>query len=562
MAYPWYENYPRSVPQDVDVDSFHNLIELFENSFNLYRDRPAFTCMGKTITYGELDKLSRAFGAYLQKSLGLKKGDRIALQMPNVLQYPIALYGAIRAGLIVVNTNPLYTSREMKHQFNDAGVKAVVILANFAHNLEKIIEETGIEHVIVTELGDELGLVKGKIVNFVVKHVKKLVPSFKVNGAISFNKAMLIGRLQNLDTPKIESGEIAFLQYTGGTTGVAKGAILTQRNVIANCLQCSAWMSPGTTGQGDLIVTALPLYHIFSLTVNCLMMGKQGGHNLLIPNPKDIPGFVKELSRYRFNIITGVNTLFNALLNNKDFQELDFSYLRLSVGGAMAVQSSVAKKWKEVTGVPIIEGYGLTEAAPVICCNRVDGFEKLNSIGYPVPSTHVKLLDDDGNEVAEGQPGELCAKGPQVMQGYWQRKDETDKVFFGEYLRTGDVAVMEKDGSFKIVDRKKDMILVSGFNVYPNEIEEVVSTHPGVLEVAAVGVADDHSGEAVMLFVVRKNQALTVQSIKDFCRERLTGYKLPKYVEFKDALPKTNVGKILRRELRDEAVKAYGQGGK
>jgi long-chain acyl-CoA synthetase len=555
MTHPWYANYPKSVPQEVDVDSFKNLIELFENSFNLYKDRPAFTCMGKTMTYGELDRLSLAFAAYLQKSLGLRKGDRIAIQLPNVLQYPIALYGALRAGLIVVNTNPLYTPREMKHQFTDAGVKAVVILANFAHNLEKILEETGIQHVIVTELGDQLGLLKGNIVNFVVKKIKKMVPDFRLPKAISFRKTLLIGRLQQLDPAQIESSETAFLQYTGGTTGVAKGAVLTHRNVIANCLQTAAWMAPGTTGMGDLIVTALPLYHIFSLTINCLMMGKQGGHNLLITNPRDIPAFIKELSKYKFNIITGVNTLFNALMNHPSFSQLDFSYLRLSVGGAMAVQSSVAKRWKEITGIHIIEGYGLTEASPVICCNRADGFEKIGSIGYPMPSTHVKIVDDDGKEVAHGQPGELCCKGPQVMQGYWHRKEETDKVFYGDYLRTGDVAVMDPDGSFRIVDRKKDMILVSGFNVYPSEIEEVIADHPGVLEVAAVGVADEKSGEAVKVFIVRKNPALKAETIKDFCRTRLTGYKMPKYVEFREALPKTNVGKILRRELRDEALK-------
>jgi long-chain acyl-CoA synthetase len=555
MSHPWYANYPKSVSQEVDVDSFKSLVELFENSFSLYKDRPAFTCMGKTITYGELDRLSLAFAAYLQKSLGLRKGDRIAIQLPNVLQYPIALYGALRAGLIVVNTNPLYTPREMKHQFTDAGVKAIVILANFAHNLEKIIEETGIQHVIVTELGDQLGFLKGNIVNFVVKKVKKMVPDFRLPKAISFRKTLLIGRLQQLDPAQIESSDTAFLQYTGGTTGVAKGAVLTHRNVIANCLQTAAWMAPGTTGMGDLIVTALPLYHIFSLTINCLMMGKQGGHNLLITNPRDIPAFIKELSKYKFNIITGVNTLFNALMNHPSFSQLDFSYLRLSVGGAMAVQSSVAKRWKEVTGIHIIEGYGLTEASPVICCNRADGFEKIGSIGYPMPSTHVKIVDDEGKEVAHGQPGELCCKGPQVMQGYWHRKEETDKVFYGEYLRTGDVAVMDPDGSFRIVDRKKDMILVSGFNVYPSEIEEVIADHPGVLEVAAVGVADEKSGEAVKVFIVRKNPALKAETIKDFCRTRLTGYKMPKYVEFREALPKTNVGKILRRELRDEALK-------
>ena len=537
------------------VDSFKNLVELFENSFNLYKDRPAFTCMGKTMTYGELDRLSLAFAAYLQKSLGLRKGDRIAIQLPNVLQYPIALYGALRAGLIVVNTNPLYTPREMKHQFTDAGVKAVVILANFAHNLEKIFEETGIQHVIVTELGDQLGFVKGNIVNFVVKKIKKMVPDFRLPKAISFRKALLVGHLQKLNRGQIESNDTAFLQYTGGTTGVAKGAVLTHRNVIANCLQTAAWMAPGTTGMGDLIVTALPLYHIFSLTINCLMMGKQGGHNLLITNPRDIPAFIKEISKYKFNIITGVNTLFNALMNDPSFAQLDFSYLRLSVGGAMAVQSSVAKKWKEVTGIHIIEGYGLTEASPVICCNRADGFEKVGSIGYPMPSTDVKIMDDDGKEVPHGQPGELCCKGPQVMQGYWHRKEETDKVLFGEYLRTGDIAVMDPDGSFRIVDRKKDMILVSGFNVYPTEIEEVIADHPGVLEVAAVGVPDEKSGEAVKVFIVRKNPALRSEVIKDFCRTRLTGYKMPKYVEFREALPKTNVGKILRRELRDEALK-------
>lgn len=555
MAQPWYSSYPKSVPQEVDVDSFKNLVELFENSFNLYKDRPAFTCMGKTMTYGELDRLSLAFAAYLQKSLGLRKGDRIAIQLPNVLQYPIALYGALRVGLIVVNTNPLYTPREMKHQFTDAGVKAVVILANFAHNLEKIFEEIGIQHVIVTELGDQLGFVKGNIVNFVVKKIKKMVPDFRLPRAISFRKALLVGRLQKLNQSQIESSDTAFLQYTGGTTGVAKGAVLTHRNVIANCLQTSAWMAPGTTGMGDLVVTALPLYHIFSLTINCLMMGKQGGHNLLITNPRDIPAFIKELSKYKFNIITGVNTLFNALLNDPSFAQLDFSYLRLSVGGAMAVQSSVAKKWKEVTGIHIIEGYGLTEASPVICCNRADGFEKVGSIGYPMPSTDVEIMDDDGKEVPHGQPGELCCKGPQVMQGYWHRKEETDKVLFGEYLRTGDVAVMDPDGSFRIVDRKKDMILVSGFNVYPTEIEEVIAGHPGVLEVAAVGVPDEKSGEAVKVFIVRKNPALRSEAIKDFCRTRLTGYKMPKYVEFREALPKTNVGKILRRELREEVLK-------
>lgn len=555
MAQPWYSSYPKSVPQEVDVDSFKNLVELFENSFNLYKDRPAFTCMGKTMTYGELDRLSLAFAAYLQKSLGLRKGDRIAIQLPNVLQYPIALYGALRVGLIVVNTNPLYTPREMKHQFTDAGVKAVVILANFAHNLEKIFEEIGIQHVIVTELGDQLGFVRGNIVNFVVKKIKKMVPDFRLPRAISFRKALLVGHLQKLNQAQIESSDTAFLQYTGGTTGVAKGAVLTHRNVIANCLQTSAWMAPGTTGMGDLVVTALPLYHIFSLTINCLMMGKQGGHNLLITNPRDIPAFIKELSKYKFNIITGVNTLFNALLNDPSFAQLDFSYLRLSVGGAMAVQSSVAKKWKEVTGIHIIEGYGLTEASPVICCNRADGFEKVGSIGYPMPSTDVEIMDDDGKEVPHGQPGELCCKGPQVMQGYWHRKEETDKVLFGEYLRTGDVAVMDPDGSFRIVDRKKDMILVSGFNVYPTEIEEVIAGHPGVLEVAAVGVPDEKSGEAVKVFIVRKNPALRSEAIKDFCRTRLTGYKMPKYVEFREALPKTNVGKILRRELREEVLK-------
>lgn len=551
MAYPWLENYPRSVPHDVDVDAHRNLVELFENSFNLFRDRSAFTCMGKTLSYSDVDRLSKAFGAYLQKSLGLKKGDRIAIQLPNVLQYPIALYGALRAGLIVVNTNPLYTPREMKHQFNDAGVKAVVILANFAQNLEKIIDETGIEHVIVTELGDQLGLVKGNLVNFVVKHVKKLVPAYKLPRAISFRKTLLVGQLQHLDTPQIESSDIAFLQYTGGTTGVSKGAILTHRNMIANCLQCAAWMSPGTTGQGDLIVTPLPLYHIFSLTVNCLMLSKQGGHNLLIPNPKDIPSFVKELSRYRFNIMTGVNTLFNGLLNTPGFKDLDFSNLKGAVGGAMAVQDVVAKRWREVTGSPLLEGYGLSETSPVLCCNPLDGKHRSGTIGIPMPSTEVGIFDENGNQVPQGESGEICARGPQVMAGYWN-KDNSGVFFPGGWFRTGDIGQMDKDGFFKIVDRKKDMIKVSGFNVFPSEIENVVAGHPKVLEVAAIGVPDAKSGEVIKVFIVKRDQSLTQEEVLKYCHENLTNYKVPKHVEFRKELPKTNVGKILRRALKEQ----------
>jgi long-chain acyl-CoA synthetase len=555
----WLKSYPKSVPEDVDVDAFKSLVDVFETSCKTFSDKPAFSNMGKTITYKELDRLSASFAAFLQKNLGLKKGDRIAIQMPNLLQYPICLFGALRAGLIVVNTNPLYTPREMKHQFNDSGAKAIVILANFAHQLDEIIDDTPVEHVIVTELGDRLGLVKGTLINAVVKYVKKMVPSYKIPGAISLNTALLKGALQTFDPPKIDSMDTAFLQYTGGTTGVSKGAVLAHRNMVANMMQIGSWLGAVSIGSGDIIITALPLYHIFSLTVNCMAFLKQGGHNVLITNPKDIPAFVKELGRYPFNVFTGVNTLFNALVNNQDFQELDFSTLRITVGGGMAVQTSVAKKWQEITGTPLVEGYGLTESSPVLTCNRIDGFERLGSIGIPLPSTLVTVRDEEGKDLPQGEEGEICGKGPQIMQGYWQRPKETEATMWPDgWLKTGDIGLMEDDGYFRIVDRKKDMILVSGFNVYPNEIEEVVASHPGILEVAAVGVPDERSGEAVKIFVVRKNSALTVNTIKEYCREHLTGYKNPKYVEFREELPKTNVGKILRRSLREEGSSGNG----
>jgi len=552
MKKAWLKNYPKNIPEEVDVDAYRSIVEVINTSCQTFGSKTAFSNFGKKMSFNELDKLSTSFAAYLQKGLGLKKGDRIAIQMPNLLQYPIVLFGALKAGLIVVNTNPLYTPREMKHQFTDSGVKAIVILANFADKLEEIIDETSIQHVIVTQIGDRIGLIKGTLMNLAVKHLKKMVPKFRINGAVPFNRALLQGKLFSFNAPKIEANDIAFLQYTGGTTGVAKGASLTHRNIVSNMIQISTWLGPVSSGAGEIVITALPLYHIFSLTVNCMIFVKQGGHNVLITNPRDLPAFIKTLSKYNFNILTGVNTLFNSLMNNNNFCNLDFTHLRATVGGGMAVQSSVAEKWHEVTGVPLVEGYGLTESSPVLTCNRIEGGVRLGSIGMPLPSTDVKIMDDDGRELPQGEEGELCARGPQVMQGYWQRPDDTKKVFWkDEWLRTGDVAVMGEDGFFKIVDRKKDMILVSGFNVYPNEIEDVICSHPGVDECAAIGVPDDRSGEAVKVFVVRKNQALSAKAIKDYCRENLTGYKNPKFVEFKKELPKSNVGKILRRHLRE-----------
>lgn len=551
MSFSWHKHYPKGIPEEIDVNQYSSIVEVIEESTKKFANLRAFTNMGESLTFAQIAKHSDDFASFLQNELKLKKGDRIAIQMPNTLQYPIALFGALKAGLIVVNTNPLYTTKEMDHQFKDSGIKAIVILANFAVNLEKILPNFPHINIVVTELGDMFKPVKKLLVNAVVKHVKKMVPKFSLPGAYSFNEALAIGAKKKYDKVEIKAQDVAFLQYTGGTTGVSKGAILTNRNIIANMLQAKEWMAPLLKDGEEIIITALPLYHIFSLTVNCLIFMQKGGENILITNPKDIPNFIKELKKTKFTVMTGVNTLFNALMNNPGFSEISFKQVKLSVAGAMALQKAVAEKWKQKTGTAVIEGYGLTEASPIVCCNPVGGGDIVGTVGLPVPSTQVKLADDDGNEVKPGEPGELCVKGPQVMQGYWNRPDETAKVIKNGWLHTGDIAVADQEtGFFKIVDRKKDMIIVSGFNVYPNEIEDVVATHPGVLEVAAVGIPDEHSGEAVKLFVVKKDPNLKEQDLIDFCKDKLTNYKRPKSVEWRKELPKTNVGKILRRELR------------
>ncbi|MDQ3395193.1 MAG: AMP-binding protein [Bacteroidota bacterium] len=551
QEFPWLKHYPAGVPKNINPDNYTSLVELFEEACNKYGDQVAFQNMDKGITYNELNKESANFAAYLQNVLKLKKGDRIAIQLPNLLQYPIALFGSLRAGIVVVNTNPLYTPREMEHQFKDSGVEVIVILANFAHNLEKIIKNTVIKTVILTEIGDRLGTLKGFIVNTVVKHVKNMVPDYNLPGAVRFNEVLSKGKNHTYKKPDIKNKDIAFLQYTGGTTGVSKGAILTHRNMVANMEQISAWMVPRLREREEIVITALPLYHIFALTVNCLAMMKIGANNVLVTNPKDLPAFIKELKKHPFSIITGVNTLFNALLNQQAFLDLDFSAMKVSTGGGMAVQKVVALKWQEVTGVPLTEGYGLTETAPVLSCNAIDGTERLGTIGVPLPSTEMTILDDDGNILPVGGIGEVCAKGPQIMPGYWNRPEETAKVFFNEWFKTGDIGMMNEDGFFAIVDRKKDMINVSGFNVYPNEIEDVLAAHPKVLEVAAIGVPDEKSSEAVKVFIVKRDKSLTVEEINSYSKENFTGYKRPKYIEFRDELPKSNVGKILRKNLRD-----------
>ena len=545
----WLKSYPPGVPADINPGEYKSLVELFEKSVRQYADRPAFHSMGKGITFRQLDEMSRAFGAWLQ-SKGLGKGARVAIMMPNCLQYPVAMFGTLRAGCVVVNVNPLYTARELEHQLKDSGAEAIVILENFASVLQQVKDKTPLKHIVVTSLGEMLG-VKGLIVNLVVRKVKKMVPAYSLPGAISFKQTLSGGG--TLNTPPLSHDDIAFLQYTGGTTGVSKGAMLLHRNIIAALLQYKAWLEPRMGKERSVIITALPLYHIFSLTVNCLVMMVVGGENVLITNPRDIPGFVKELAKHRYSIITGVNTLFNALLNNPDFAKLDFSALKMSIGGGMAVQKATAERWKQVTGVALLEGYGLTETSPSATANPPSATEYNGSIGVPMPSTEVVLRDDNDKDVAMGQPGEICIRGPQVMKGYWQRQDETDQVIGKDgFLHTGDIGVMDEKGFIRIVDRKKDMILVSGFNVYPNEIEQVVAMHPGVLECAVIGVPDQHSGEVPKVFVVKKDPQLTEQDVLEHCRKELTGYKRPKYVEFRSELPKTNVGKILRRALRDE----------
>ncbi len=552
----WIKSYPKGVPAEVDYTQYRSLVHLLEEAFRKYAERNAYVCMDKTMTYGELDAYSKKLGSWLQGK-GLQKGARVALMMPNVLQYPIALAAVLRAGYTVVNVNPLYTPRELEHQLIDSGAEAIIILENFAATLEQVIGKTSIKHVVVASMGDMLGGLKGMIVNFVVRNVKKMVPAFSLPNAVPFKQTLSEGAAQTLKPVELGHDDIAFLQYTGGTTGVSKGATLTHRNVIANVLQNEAWLQPVLTMEPRVesmnIVCALPLYHIFALTVCCLMGTRLGGMNILIPNPRDIPGFIKEWSKYKVNMFPAVNTLYNGLLNNPDFAKLDFSGLKISNGGGMAVQKVVNDKWLKVTGCPILEGYGLSETSPVATANPADASEFSGSIGLPIPSTEIAILDDAGNPVPIGERGEIAIRGPQVMAGYWNRPDETAKSMTPDgFFKSGDVGIMDERGYVRIVDRKKDMILVSGFNVYPTEIEGVVAEHPGVLECACIGVPDENAGEAVKLFVVRKDPTLTVEQLMAFCKERLTGYKRPKFIEFRDDLPKTNVGKILRRELRDE----------
>ncbi|TDB60026.1 AMP-binding protein [Arundinibacter roseus] len=557
QTYPWLSAYPKGVPYEINPDAYPSLLELMEEGFQKYAGQAAYSNMGKELTFGEIDRLSRDFAAYLQ-SIGMQQGDRMAIQMPNVLQYPVVMFGALRAGITIVNTNPLYTCREMLHQFKDSGAKAIVILANFANNLEKILPETKIEHVIVTEIGDLLGFPKKLIVNTVVKYIKKMVPAYSLPTAVSFGTALSKGAAASYKRPNVSNLELAFIQYTGGTTGVSKGAMLNHRNLISNVEANNEWLKPlmGENLHNPVIVAALPLYHVYALTVNALSALKSGGMNLLITNPRDMDGFIKDLKKYRVTIFTGLNTLYNGLLNNPKFSEVDFSLLKITSAGGMALQSVVAERWYKATGCLPAEGYGLSETSPVLSSNPLVGENRIGSIGIPWPSTEMRIMREDGTWADDDEPGEICAKGPQVMPGYYNRPDETAKVMFedesGRWFKTGDVGVRSADGYFKIVDRKKDMILVSGFNVYPNEIEEVIAQCPGVLEVACVGVPDEKSGEAVKIFVVKKDPNLTKEQVMTYYREHLTAYKCPRHIEFRDELPKTNVGKILRRALRDE----------
>ena len=548
----WLDRYPEGIPATIDPSEYSSIVDVFERSVRQYSTLPAFSNFGKSISFADLDRLSGNFAAFLQSHLGMHKGDRISLMMPNLLQYPIALFGALRAGLVVVNTNPLYTARELTQQLQDSGAKAVVILENFAHTLEECIGDTQVEHVLVTRMGDLLDFPKSMLVNLVVKYVKKMVPPFDLPNAIGFKDA--IGNHATAQRREVElnADDIAFLQYTGGTTGVAKGAMLSHGNMVANVMQASAWLKPFVREGKEVVITALPLYHIFSLTANCMTFMKQGGLNVLITNPRDMKGFVAELAKLRFTTITGVNTLFNGLLNTAGFSDLDFSALRIALGGGMAVQRSVAERWKSTTGVTLVEAYGLTETSPAACINPLDLKEFNGCIGLPLSSTECTIMDDESRQLAQGETGELCVRGPQVMKGYWNRPSETKNCLSEDgWLRTGDIARMDEAGFFTLVDRKKDMILVSGFNVYPNEIEEVVSRHPDVLEVGAIGVPDEGSGEVVKIVVVKRSQGLTEETLEAFCRENLTGYKCPKFISFVKELPKSNVGKILRRELRD-----------
>ena len=551
----WLKHYPPGVPAEIDVGEYASVRDVFDESVARFASRPSFTCMGKSLSFAELDTLSAAFGAWLQ-GIGGGKGTRVALMMPNILQYPVCLFGTLRAGATVVNVNPLYTARELEHQLVDSGAEVIVVLENFAHTLAEVVHKSKVKHVIVTSMGELLGA-KGLLVNFVVRRVKKMVKPWSIANTVHLSDVLAQGRRRSLQRVAIAHDDVAFLQYTGGTTGVAKGAMLLNRNIVANLLQARAWLTPVLDpNRREIIVTPLPLYHIFSLTANCLVFMTLGGENLLIPNPRDIPGFVKTLRKVPFTAFTGVNTLFNALVNNAAFANLSFSSLRLVLGGGMAVQEAVAKRWKEITGVTLVEAYGLTETSPAATINPLNLAAYNGSIGLPVPSTSIVLRDDAGKDVPLGSPGEICIKGPQVMAGYWNRPEETAKVMTPDgYFMSGDIGVMDERGLIRIVDRKKDMILVSGFNVYPNEIEGVISTHPGVLECAAVGVPDKKSGEAVRLYVVKKDPSLAAADLMKFSRDKLTGYKMPREVLFRDELPKSNVGKILRRELREMARK-------
>lgn len=553
MKNTWTQHYPKSVPHHININEYQNILEVSDEAIRKFRNKIAFSSFGVDLTYHELDVHAGRLASYFQNTLGLKKGDRIAIQMPNVLQYPIVLFAAFRAGLIVVNTNPLYTATEMRHQFKDSGVKAIVILANFAKLLEEVIADTDIKHVVVTQIADQLPFVKRTLINFVIKKVKKMVPAYSLKHH-TWSEALSLAADKTYVQPKLTHDDIAFLQYTGGTTGVSKGAILTHKNIIANMLQISAWMKPKLVEGEEIAITPLPLYHIFSLTVCSLALMKYGTQNVLIANPRDFGAFIKTMKQYKFTIMTGVNTLFNALANHPQIKEVDFSHTKICVAGAMALQKAVKDNWLRATGTDVIEGYGLTESSPVATCNPIDGTDRVGTIGLPLPDTDIKLVDDNDQEITKvGEPGEICIKGPQVMQGYYNRADETAKVIKEGWLHTGDVGVFDENGFFKIVDRKKDMILVSGFNVYPNEVEDVIAKNPKVMEVAAIGVPDQHSGEVVKVVVVKKDQSLTEKEVIDFARLSLTNYKVPKHVEFRAELPKTNVGKVLRRALRDSA---------